>query len=306
MRTLAEPYRLELPIDASEIAGRRADEPVKVAVVDAAGTIRATVVRLDERGRGAARFGFAEEPGPLRVLLGPETAGDATLPERVTIAIDVPAGRFRFDSHATLPPIVIPAFYWEVWRRWCRTFVVRGRVVGLDGRAIAGAAVTAFAVDAWWWFASRETVGTATTDACGAFTLRFAWSCGFAPGPWWRRRTWQRDPALADAIATRIAGAPHLPRVAPAIDPVALAALQPRLTRAIPPAPELAAIGLWPWARWAPWFATAPDLIFRAARTRGAGAKQLAIVDESLLDVRRAVPTVLEVTLVSWDTHTCA
>lgn len=328
---MPDEFKLEVPIDASEITGRRAQEPVKVVVVDAAGKTRSTVVTLDDKGQGTARFSFTGKPGNLRVLLGPEGATDQSLQELQTVGVAVSARRFT-EPVLKLRPVIVPPIFWEHWRRWCRTFVVRGRVVCADGSPVPGATVTAFDIDKFWWFTSKDTVATATTDASGAFTMRFTWCCGFLPIIWWRRRVWQLDPFLLDKIGDLVHRDPRLPPLPPVgptpdlglferliaprtelsaravlaareVSPTALTELQDWLIKVLPPAAELAALGVWPWVRWTPWFDCNPDLVFRV--TQNCDGQERVIVDESVAATRWNVPPALDVTLVANERACC-
>ena len=331
---MPDEFKLEVPIDASEITGRRAQEPVKVVVVDAAGKTRSTVVTLDDKGHGTARFSFPGKPGNLRVLLGPEGATDQSLQELQTVGVAVSARRFT-EPVLKLRPVIVPPIFWEHWRRWCRTFVVRGRVVCADGSPVPGATVTAFDIDKFWWFTSKDTVATATTDATGAFSMRFTWCCGFLPIVWWRRRTWQLDPYLLDKISELVHRDPRLPPLPPVgptpdlglfdrllaprldlaarsarstaasreVSPSALTELQDRLIKVLPPAAELTALGVWPWVRWTPWFDCNPDLVFRV--TQNCDGQDRVIVDESVAATRWNVPPALDVTLVADERACC-
>ena len=228
-----------------------------------------------------------------------------------------------------LPPLRIAPWYWFWWWRWCRTFVVRGRVVCADGRPVPGAQVCALDVDWFFIWSSTQQVGCTTTDANGAFELRFRWCCGWRPWIWWLRRHWRLDPILSarvgDLLATRpdlrlgpIAGQqPTLGALAPLVErgPTAASAdlvrtdlgavdrLRDDLLTRLPVAPELERLRIWPWWPWSPWRDCTPDLIFRVTQDCGNGP--VTIVNETVRDTRWDVPTTLGVTLVATDESCC-
>src|SRR5262249_31439951 len=88
---------------------------------------------LRESGRGPRRGRAAAEE-----LLGSET-----------INVSVPSGAWD-GSQLRLEPILIAPYWWWWWWRWCREFVIRGRVICPDGRPVPAAEVCAYDVD--WWF----------------------------------------------------------------------------------------------------------------------------------------------------------
>ncbi|MEO7144974.1 MAG: carboxypeptidase-like regulatory domain-containing protein, partial [Bryobacteraceae bacterium] len=256
---------------------------------------------------------------------------------------DVPASQWQNKNELSLSPIAIPAFYWGWWRRWCRNFTVRGRVLCANGSPVPGAVVCAYDVDWWWWWISEDQVGCATTDATGSFEINFRWCCGWWPWWWWSRRYWQLEPNLAERIlnvmhrspalaelpvptpkpdlsiftglagrqaspiATR-AAAQLLPAVrqsgvAAPIDPGSLAGLRDKIAPRLPAAAELEKLHLWPWFPWEPWLDCNPDLIFRV--TQNCGGVESVIVQENVFNVREDVPTTLDVTLVANDCACC-
>ena len=193
-------FRLQVPLDASEIEGFTPDRPVKVVIQGSDGTTSSQIVRLDKGGQGRATFTFLEHPGALRIVVGPEDASDEELLGMQTLGLEVPARDWRDRLELALPPIRIPAYYWRWWLWWCRTFVIEGRVLCADGSPVPGATVCAYDVDFWWWWGSYQQVGCATTDASGTFAVTFRWCCGWWPWWWWQHRFWSLEPILAERI----------------------------------------------------------------------------------------------------------
>ena len=193
-------FKLEVPLDASGVDGFKPDQAVKIAVLDRAGRYQAETVELDPKGRGTASFGFKENPGAVRVLVGPANASDEELQALQTISTTVSGRQWQVSRDLKLQPILISSYYWYWWLWWCRDFTIRGRVLCPDGTPVPGARVCAFDADWWWWWSSKQEVGCATTDATGSFEIKFRWCCGYWPWWWWKLRTWQFEPFLADRI----------------------------------------------------------------------------------------------------------
>ena len=151
-------YRLTIPLDASGIPDRAEKEccdneplpervELKVAARDAQGNVRSRTVALDADGRGAATIGFETHPGTLQVYVGPGNASDEELANLQTLRFEVSGRQWVDRAELTLPAVVIAPYYWFWWRRWCRTFVIRGRVLCPDGSPVPGAQVCAYDVD---------------------------------------------------------------------------------------------------------------------------------------------------------------
>ena len=340
----AAKYQLTIPLDASEVVKREreqpttdcCDEPVKpeqvrlkVAARGADGVTRSTVVQMSADGRATATLAFEEPPGSLQLYVGPGDASDDELLMLDTVNFQVPGRAWGEKPELKLPPLRISPWYWFWWWRWCRTFVVRGRVVCADGRPVPGAQVCALDVDRFFIWSNTQQVGCTTTDANGAFELRFRWCCGWWPWIWWLRRHWRIDPILStrvgDLLATRpdlhlgpIAGdQPTLGALAPLVergstasladlvrtDLGAIDRLRDELLTRLPVAPELERLRIWPWWPWSPWRDCTPDLIFRVTQDCGNGP--VTIVNETVRDTRWDVPTTLSVTLVANDESCC-
>jgi hypothetical protein len=194
-------YRLVVPLDAAEIPDFKPDKGVKVGVQDRSGRIQARVVNLDPKGNGVATFDFDEQPGALRLIVGPEDAADEELVGLQTITAEVHPKQWQLTNELKLTPIKITPYYWWWWWWWCRKYTINGRILCPDGSPVPGAVVCAYDVDWWWWWVSKQQVGNcATTDATGSFTINFRWCCGWWPWWWWRFHYWQYEPLLAQRI----------------------------------------------------------------------------------------------------------
>jgi hypothetical protein len=207
--------RITIPLDASGIEGLDPKQPVKVLLASGGKPLVSREVSLDPKGPTALSLDIDRQAAALRVIVGPRDATDEELLGLQTLAVDVPSRRWRGKDELVLPVLRISAYYWFWWLRWCRTFVVRGRVLCPDGKPVPGAVVCAYDVDAWWWWWSRQQVGCATTDASGSFTIKFRWCCGWWPWFWWSLRRWQVEPTLASHIFGALQREPRLPRLPP-------------------------------------------------------------------------------------------
>jgi len=212
-------YGLTVPLDASGVEGFEPGQPVKVLIVDRKGKTQAKSVKLNAKGTGEARFSFRSPPGSATVIVGPGDASDEELQGLQTIKLEVSARSFRLKPTLRLTPVLIPPYYWHWWRRWCRTFTIRGRVLCPDGSPVPGAKVCAYDVDWWWWWSNQQLLKCATTDSNGAFEMNVRWCCGWWPWWWWRLRHWRLEPLLAEKIVPVLEQMPDLPRP-PRPDPV--------------------------------------------------------------------------------------
>lgn len=330
--------RLTIPLDASAIEGFKPEQPVKVLVVDGGGRPMAEgqTVKLDAKGMGSTTVSVATTGG-VRVILGPADASDEELVGLQTVSLDLSGRLLRERPELTISAIKIPPSYWWWWLRWCRRFVVHGRVVCPDGTPVPGATVCAFEVDAWWWWWSKQQIGCATTDINGAFTLSFRWCCGWLPWWWWRHRHWYLERRLADRLSESlrvqrpfgalpaptpepdlamlerllpndptIGRLPATTRLSPGGNhalPAALDRLGERLRAVLPFPAGLDGLRLWPWFPWYPWRDCDPDLTFTVTQDCQGGVR--TILNEGYFDARWNVPQVSNVTLVATDDACC-
>jgi hypothetical protein len=324
-----EKFKLEVPLDASGIEDFKPEQDVKVVAQDRNGNFNSQTVKLNARGLGVATLAFDEHPGSLRLYVGPADATDEEVSGLQTIRLNISARQWLDRSELKLSPIVIRPYYWFWWLRWCRIFTIRGLVVCPDGSPVPGAKVCAFDVDCWWMWCSKQLVGCDTTDATGAFEIKFRWCCGWWPWWWWRFRAFQIEQTLVDRILPvlqRDPTLPILPEPSPKptlavfdqllaeegvltgppgniVNPAELSGLRDRLLQRLPAAPQLEQLKIWPWWPWFPWWDCTPDIIFRV--TQNCEGQEKTIVNESFLDTRWNIPTTLDVTLVANDEACC-
>lgn len=328
---------LVVVLDTSQINKEdRSQQKVKVALRAASGKIQSQVVAITG---DKLELKFSADTRPADVAVGPADASDDDLFRLQTITQRVTATSWNRLKTLVLPPLAITPFYWRFWLRWCRNFVIHGRVLCADGSPVPGAKVQAYDVDFLWWWSSRQAAGpSVVTDANGSFTIKFRWCCGWLPVWWWRLRHWALEPLLAGRILPvlrldeklppipkpepvpdlRIFGGLLQPTLRPTagaaaslvlprpdrIDPSSLAGLRTRLLPKLPRVPELERLRLWPWAPWTPWTDCTPDIIFRVTQDCGQGEK--VIVAENVFDARWDIPTNLNVTLHANEDACCA
>jgi hypothetical protein len=318
-------FRLDVPLDASQVEGFKPEQPVKVAVLTNEGAVLASrVVELSAKGLGNASFAFEKAPGAVRVVVGPGNVGDDEIVGLDTLSVSV-SPRLWSKPQLTLKPLVITAFYWRWWLRWCRTFTIDGRVVCPDGKPVPGAKVCAFDVDNWWWWASFQQVGCDTTDANGEFKITFRWCCGWLPWWWWRLRDWRLDDDLADRLGKLLRTSPQFPRIPRpqpqpdpaifdtllgnndlrrrtfvppgAVDPSHVADLREKLVARLPHPSDHALLQVWPWVPFHPWNDCTPDIAFRV--TQNCDGVERLIVNEPWWHTRWNIDTQLSVKLVA-------
>jgi hypothetical protein len=316
--------KLVIPIDASQIPDAdRGQQKVKVAV-QAGDKIISQVVAVKP---GKAEVTLEVDPKqPLAIAIGPDTVADDEIFNFQTITTRVSPNQWADKPSLTLPTIIITSPWWILWLRWCRTFVIQGRVVCADGSPVPGAEVRAFDVDFFWWWSSISQVGgPAITDASGHFAIKFRWCCGWWPWWWWRLRAWSLNPVLIEKIypilklhsdlkfrepspvptidMVNLTTQPTQPlpaafgTAAQITDPSLLPALRDKLISVLPRVPELERLRIWPWFPWTPWLDCTPDIIFRV--TQNCAGQNKVIVNENIFQTRWDIPTNLNVTLIA-------
>ncbi len=315
---------LIIPIDASQIPeSDRKQQRVNVAVQLKQG-VKSEVVSVVP-GKAEVKL-EVDSKQVLNIAVGPESASDDDIVHMQTVTARVSPAQWGRLKELTINPIVITPNWWGQWLRWCRTFVINGRLVCPDGSPVPGAQVRAYDVDFFWWWSSHQQVGPAViTDANGQFTIKFRWCCGWWPWWWWQQRRWLLNSDLVDKIRPVLKLNPAIrfpepdpepgldifslnPRPLPPrpqdprpvvrkLDPSSIPALRERLVSVLPPVPELERLRIWPWIPWNPWFDCAPDIIFRATQNCGGVVK--TVHAESVFQTRWNIPTALDVTLIA-------
>jgi hypothetical protein len=287
------------------------------------------VARLDAKGQGRVGFEFEQNPGKLQVTVGPGDAGSDELTQLQTLSFDLGTRQWRSKPELVLRPVVISPFLWFWWRRWCRTFTIRGRVICPDGKPVPGAQVCASDVDWWFLWSSTQQVGCATTDINGDFSITFRWCCGWWPWWWWRSRAWRLDPGLVERVNPILEKIPRpdppplltdqpslsifksmlsvdqplTTRALTAADTGALDGLRSPLLKHLPASVELESLHVWPWWPWRPWWDCAPDIIFKV--TQDCVNRGEVILDESIGDTRWNISNPLHVVLVAGENACC-
>ena len=259
----------------------------------------------------------------------PASATDEELLQSQTLKLDVSGRLWTKRPQLTLQPILIAPYWWFWWLRWCREFVIRGRVVCPDGDPVPGAEVCAFDVDWWFLWSSTQQVGCATTDINGAFEIRFRWCCGWWPWWWWNQRVWALDEVLGERVEAALAVRPdleigqvgHRPaltalagllkdediatdRPLEAADAARLESIRSRLVAKLPASDELTRLHVWPWWPWWPWWDCTPDIIFKVRQACEKGGLT-TVVGETVWDTRWDISSPLDVTLVTNDEACC-
>ena len=155
-------FTLVVPLDASGIEDREAGQALKVVVAAGEVAIGSDTVKFDAKGHAQATVSLDKRPRSARVIVGPAETSDEDLLGMQTVVVDIPFRSLR-EAELRVDPIIITPYYWFWWRRWCRRFRIRGRLVCPDGSPVPGARVCAYDVDFWWWWRAEQEVGCATT-----------------------------------------------------------------------------------------------------------------------------------------------
>ena len=191
--------KLVIPIDVSQVTDTdRGQQKVKVAA-KVGDKIVSDVVSVKD---GKAEVTLDVDPKQsVSLAIGPDNVSDQEIFNFQTITTTVNPAQWANKPSLKLSPFVVTRTWWDLWLRWCRTFVIQGRIICPDGSPVPGAEVRAFDVDFFWWWLSSSQVGpTVVTDANGHFTIKFRWCCGWWPWWWWTLRRWSLEPLLVDKI----------------------------------------------------------------------------------------------------------
>lgn len=326
-------FTLSIPLDASGIGASGISDAeeaqeLKVVAKDRNGKLVAQTVKIKRGKRETATFGFPEQPGPLHIAIGPADATDEEILGLQTLSLNVSTRKWADKAKLEISPVAIAPYYWFWWLRWCRTFVIRGKVTCPDGSPVPGAEVCAHDVDWWFIWNSKQLVGCDTTDIDGTFEITFRWCCGWWPWWWWRNRSWQLDDVLSTRVGdvlrrrpdlklSRIDQQPSLAafenilgdddlagmRSLKATNIDSLPSLRDRLLVELPAAPELEAYRIWPWYPWYPWWDCTPDIIFKV--TQDCETPGEVILEETIGDARWNIANPLDVNLVVSENACC-
>ena len=331
--------KLVIPIDVSQVPDAdRGQQKVRVAA-KVGNKVVSQVVDV-KAGKGEVTLDV-EANQPVSLAFGPDNVSDDEIFNFQTLTVNVSPNQWAGKASLKLPPIIITPPWWLLWRGWCRTFVIKGRVICPDGSPVPGAEVQAFDVDFFWWWLSSQQVGpTVITDANGNFAIKFRWCCGWWPWWWWTLRRWRLEPILIDRIRPVLKLHPELQFKEPSpevtfdfaglrnftpgpgpvfpqpvgpvppikninkVDPTTIPALRDKLVSVLPHVPEFERLRIWPWWPWTPWLDCTPDIIFRVTQNCGGGQNKV-IVNENIFQTRWDIPTSLNVTLVANDQACC-
>lgn len=323
------PFVLRVPIDVSRVPDFTPGRRISVLAWNGRGYREHRKVAFEKKGAVTVTFKLERAPESLQITLGPEDATPFELRHLQTVSIAVPPSVWQASRKVELPAIRLTAWDWWWWQHWRHNFSVTGRVVNAQGRPVAGAAVTAFDVDAWWWWSAKELAGSAITESDGSFAIEFTRSCGWSPSWWWTGRRWQVDALLMERILlflrqypelgtmsvavnsapsleivqhllTRSAGSPPSTDDLPpswsrqSIDPAALDHIRERLVEILP---RQFSLPIWPWSAWSPWEDCGANLIFRVTDMQR--DRTAVLLNEGVVDARWEIPSALDVRLTA-------
>src|SRR5271169_3829846 len=114
-----ERFVLEVPLDATGIKDFKPDRQVKVVAYNRQGAaVSSAVAEFDAKGNGRATLGFKENPGGLRVVVGPESASEEDLKYLQTLAVNVSPSQWKEGTTTGISAIVITPYYWDWWIWW--------------------------------------------------------------------------------------------------------------------------------------------------------------------------------------------
>lgn len=323
------PFVLRVPVDVSQVPDFTPGRRISVLARNGQGYLEHRMVTFETQDKVTVTFRMEQAPESLRVLIGPGTATPSELRYLHTPCVTVPHSAWHASAEVELPSFRVSAWDWWWWQHWRQSFHVTGRVVDAYGRPLAGAAVSAFDVDAWWWWTTREQVGSAVTGSDGSFSIEFNRRCGWQPWWWWATRDWQVDAELMETITGFVRQYPGLglpaadadyapsleifqPLLASKARPlpplmaatlsqagktINPAALEPIRERLVEILPRRFPLPVWPWSQWSPWEDCGANLTFRVTETRG--SKTTVLVDEGALSAHWDIPRCFDVKLIA-------
>src|SRR5262247_2650843 len=123
---------LVIPIDASQVPeGDRGQQKVRVAAK--MGDKLVSQVVAVKAGKAEVKLDV-DSKQPLTIAVGPDNVTDEELFNLQTLTSNISPNTWAGKASLKLSPIIVNPFWWLLWLRWCRTFVIQGRVVCADGR----------------------------------------------------------------------------------------------------------------------------------------------------------------------------
>jgi hypothetical protein len=134
-------FFLQIPLDASSIEDRLPNQVVKVVVQGQSrdGQTMEQVVKFDQKGMGTAEFTFKENPGQLRVAIGPQDASAEDVMGLQTVAFNISPRQWLEPKLALSPVRILPVL-----------LVLVAALVSTDGYSRTGS------VSGWFTGAGRK------------------------------------------------------------------------------------------------------------------------------------------------------
>ena len=108
------PFVLEIPIHLSQVAAEGGAQELRVVARAHDGALTSGTVTGEASGRATASLAFADNPGPLQIMVGPASATETQLVNLQTISVNVPGDlgerehrRDRSDRGRTVLLVVV-------------------------------------------------------------------------------------------------------------------------------------------------------------------------------------------------------
>src|SRR5690349_3469011 len=118
--------KLVVPIDVSQVTDAdRGQQKVKVAA-KVGDKIVSQVVPVKNNTVEVTLEVDASQP--LSLAVGPDTVSDQEIFNFQTLTATVNPAQWANKQSLKLSPIIVTRPWWDLWLRWCRTFVIHGRV----------------------------------------------------------------------------------------------------------------------------------------------------------------------------------